>query len=220
MATEITMPKLGLTMKVGRIGKWLKKEGDLVKKGEAIAEVLTDKITNVLEAAVEGVLLRIAAPVGTQLPVGGVMGYIGAAGESVPDAVGPAPAAEAAKPAAPVSAPGPVPGSSEKRPRATPVARKLAEQHGVDLSRLVGTGPNGSIVREDVEKALAQGIPAPSAPAEPEVLEVMPYAGLRQVIGENMLKSWLEVPKVDHHASVDMTELLAARRAKIGRAHV
>lgn len=213
MATEITMPKLGLTMKVGRIGKWLKKEGDLVKKGEAIAEVLTDKITNVLEAAVEGVLLRIAAPVGTQLPVGGVMGYIGAAGESVPDAVGPAPAAEAAKPAAPVSAPGPVPGSSEKRPRATPVARKLAEQHGVDLSRLVGTGPNGSIVREDVEKALVQGIPAPSAPAEPEVLEVMPYAGLRQVIGENMLKSWLEVPKVDHHASVDMTELLAARRA-------
>ena len=68
-------------------------------------------------------------------------------------------------------------------------------------------------MREDVEKALAQGIPAPSAPAEPEVLEVMPYAGLRQVIGENMLKSWLEVPKVDHHASVDMTELLAARRA-------
>ena len=67
MATEITMPKLGLTMKVGRIGKWFKKEGDLVKKGEAIAEVLTDKITNVLEAAVEGVLLRIAAPVGTQL---------------------------------------------------------------------------------------------------------------------------------------------------------
>ena len=67
-------------------------------------------------------------------------------------------------------------------------------------------------MREDVEKALAQGIPAPSAPAEPEVLEVMPYAGLRQVIGENMLKSWLEVPKVDHHASVDMTELLAARR--------
>ena len=68
-------------------------------------------------------------------------------------------------------------------------------------------------MREDVEKALAQGIPAPSAPAEPEVLEVMPYAGLRQVIGENMLRSWLEVPKVDHHASVDMTELLAARRA-------
>lgn len=87
MATEITMPKLGLTMKVGRIGKWLKKEGDPVKKGEAIAEVLTDKITNVLEAAVEGVLLRIAAPVGTQLPVGGVMGYIGAAGESVPDSL-------------------------------------------------------------------------------------------------------------------------------------
>ena len=153
MATEITMPKLGLTMKVGRIGKWLKKEGDPVKKGEAIAEVLTDKITNVLEAAVEGVLLRIAAPVGTQLPVGGVMGYIGAAGESVPDAVGTAPAAEAAKPAAPMSAPGPVPASGEKRPKATPVARKLAEQHGVDLSRLVGTGPNGSIVREDVEKA-------------------------------------------------------------------
>ena len=74
MATEITMPKLGLTMKVGRIGKWLKKEGDPVKKGEAIAEVLTDKIANVLEAAAEGILLKIAAPVGAQLPVGGLMG--------------------------------------------------------------------------------------------------------------------------------------------------
>lgn len=88
MATEITMPKLGLTMKVGRIGKWLKKEGDPVKKGEAIAEVLTDKIANVLEAAAEGILLKIAAPVGAQLPVGGLMGYIGAVGENVPDADG------------------------------------------------------------------------------------------------------------------------------------
>lgn len=220
MATEITMPKLGLTMKVGRVGKWLKKEGDPVRKGEAIAEVLTDKITNVLEAAAEGVLLRIAAPVGAQLPVGGLMGYIGAAGESLPGApgaAGAAPAVQAAQPAAAAAAPvtGAAPGSGEKRPRATPVARKLAEQHGIDLSRLAGTGPNGSIVREDVEKALAQGLPleVPSAPAEPEAIEVMPYAGIRQVIGENMLRSWLEIPKVDHHASVDMTELLAARRA-------
>ena len=199
MATEITMPKLGLTMKVGRIGKWLKKEGDPVKKGEAIAEVLTDKIANVLEAAAEGILLKIAAPVGAQLPVGGLMGYIGAVGENVP---------------ATAAAPNPAPSSGGKKPRATPVARKLAEQHGVDLSRLAGTGPNGSIVREDVEKFLAQGLPQETPPpAQPEAFEVMPYAGIRQVIGENMLRSWLEIPKVDHHASVDMTELLAARRA-------
>lgn len=214
MATEITMPKLGLTMKVGRIGKWLKKEGDPVKKGEAIAEVLTDKIANVLEAAAEGILLKIAAPVGAQLPVGGLMGYIGAVGENVPDAAGAAPAIETAQPAATAAAPKPAPSSGGKKPRATPVARKLAEQHGVDLSRLAGTGPNGSIVREDVEKFLAQGLPQEtSPPAQPEAFEVMPYAGIRQVIGENMLRSWLEIPKVDHHASVDMTELLAARRA-------
>lgn len=215
MATEITMPKLGLTMKVGRIGKWLKKEGDPVKKGEAIAEVLTDKIANVLEAAAEGVLLKIAAPVGTQLPVGGLMGYIGAAGETVPDAAGAAPAIEATSPATAAAAPKPAPGAGGKKPRATPVARKLAEQHGIDLSRLAGTGPNGSIVREDVERALAQGLPEETSPApgEPDAFEVMPYAGIRQVIGENMLRSWLEIPKVDHHASVDMTELLAARRA-------
>ena len=214
MATEITMPKLGLTMKVGRIGKWLKKEGDPVKKGEAIAEVLTDKIANVLEAAAEGILLKIAAPVGAQLPVGGLMGYIGAVGENVPDAAGAAPAIETAQPAATAAAPKPAPSSGGKKPRATPVARKLAEQHGVDLSRLAGTGPNGSSVREDVEKFLAQGLPQETPPpAQPEAFEVMPYAGIRQVIGENMLRSWLEIPKVDHHASVDMTELLAARRA-------
>ena len=215
MATEITMPKLGLTMKVGRIGKWLKKEGDPVKKGEAIAEVLTDKIANVLEAAAEGVLLKIAAPVGTQLPVGGLMGYIGAAGETVPDAAGAVPAIETTSPATAAAAPKPAPGAGGKKPRATPVARKLAEQHGIDLSRLAGTGPNGSIVREDVERALAQGLPEETSPApgEPDAFEVMPYAGIRQVIGENMLRSWLEIPKVDHHASVDMTELLAARRA-------
>lgn len=215
MATEITMPKLGLTMKVGRIGKWLKKEGDPVRKGEAIAEVLTDKIANVLEAAAEGVLLRITAPVGTQLPVGGLMGYIGAAGESVPDAAGAAPPLEATQPAAAAAVSKSAPGAGGKKPRATPVARKLAEQHGIDLSRLVGTGPNGSIVREDVEKFLAQGLPQETSPApgEPDAFEIMPYAGIRQVIGENMLRSWLEIPKVDHHASVNMTELLAARRA-------
>ena len=215
MATEITMPKLGLTMKVGRIGKWLKKEGDPVRKGEAIAEVLTDKIANVLEAAAEGVLLRITAPVGTQLPVGGLMGYIGAAGESVPDAAGAVPPLEATQPAAATAVSKSAPGAGGKKPRATPVARKLAEQHGIDLSRLVGTGPNGSIVREDVEKFLAQGLPQETSPApgEPDAFEIMPYAGIRQVIGENMLRSWLEIPKVDHHASVNMTELLAARRA-------
>lgn len=215
MATEITMPKLGLTMKVGRIGKWLKKEGDPVRKGEAIAEVLTDKIANVLEATAEGVLLRITAPVGTQLPVGGLMGYIGAAGESVPDAAGAAPAFEAAQPAAAAAVSKSAPGAGGKKPRATPVARKLAEQHGLDLSRLAGTGPNGSIVREDVERALAQGLPQETSPApgEPDAFEIMPYAGIRQVIGENMLRSWLEIPKVDHHASVNMTELLAARRS-------
>lgn len=215
MATEITMPKLGLTMKVGRIGKWLKKEGDPVRKGEAIAEVLTDKIANVLEATAEGVLLRITAPVGTQLPVGGLMGYIGAAGESVPDVAGAAPALEAAQPAAAAAVSKSAPGAGGKKPRATPVARKLAEQHGLDLSRLAGTGPNGSIVREDVERALAQGLPQETSPApgEPDAFEIMPYAGIRQVIGENMLRSWLEIPKVDHHASVNMTELLAARRS-------
>ena len=88
MAVEIVMPKMGLTMTVGSVGKWLKKEGDQVTKGEHVAEVLTEKITNLVDAPADGVL-RIAAPEGTTLPIGGVMGYVGAAGEASPPAAGP-----------------------------------------------------------------------------------------------------------------------------------
>ena len=84
MAVELVMPKMGLTMTVGSVGKWLKKEGEAVAKGERVAEVLTEKITNLVESPADGVLLRIVAPEGTSLPIGGIMGYVGAAGEKVP----------------------------------------------------------------------------------------------------------------------------------------
>ncbi|HCF71169.1 MAG TPA: 2-oxo acid dehydrogenase subunit E2, partial [Syntrophomonas sp.] len=83
MATVIAMPKLGLSMKTGTVGKWLKKEGDTVKKGEAIVEVMTEKITNKVEAPADGTLLKIVSQKGAKLPVGGLMGVIGEAGEDI-----------------------------------------------------------------------------------------------------------------------------------------
>jgi pyruvate dehydrogenase E2 component (dihydrolipoamide acetyltransferase) len=201
MATAIIMPKLGLSMKTGILGKWLKNEGDSVKKGEALVEVMTDKITNKVESPADGILLKIISEKGTKLPVGGLMGVIGAAGEDISAvlAAGPAPSADAAPAAA---APAAV------RVKISPAARKLAEENGVDYTRINGTGPEGRITREDVEKAIEEGVgSADDRPA----LKVAPYEGMRKAIGENMLASWTGNAKVTHQVSVDMSGILALR---------
>ncbi|MEN6350071.1 MAG: dihydrolipoamide acetyltransferase family protein [Syntrophomonas sp.] len=201
MATAIVMPKLGLSMKTGTLGKWLKNEGDSVKKGEALVEVMTDKITNKVESPADGILLKIISAKGTKLPVGGLMGVIGAAGEDISAllAAGPASSADAA-PAAAAPAGG--------RVKISPAARKLAEENGLDYSRIAGTGPEGRITREDVEKAIEEGVgPADDRPA----LKVVPYEGMRKAIGDNMLSSWTGNAKVTHHISVDMSGILALR---------
>ncbi len=200
MATAIIMPKLGLSMKTGTLGKWLKNEGDSVKKGEALVEVMTDKITNKVESPDDGILLKIISPKGSKLPVGGLMGVIGLAGEDISAilAAGPAPSAEAAPPAVPAGG----------RVKISPAARKLAEENGIDYTRISGTGPEGRITREDVEKAIEEGVgSADDRPAS----KVAPYEGMRKAIGENMLASWTGNAKVTHHVSVDMSGILALR---------
>jgi pyruvate dehydrogenase E2 component (dihydrolipoamide acetyltransferase) len=215
MATEITMPKLGLTMTTGKVGRWLVSEGSPVKQGEALLEIMTDKITNVIESPSDGVLLKIIAREGAELPVGAVLGAMGGVGEEYREAATtglPSPAASAGTPK-----------SGEEKIRISPLARKLAEERGLDWSGITGTGPSGRVVKEDVEAALAAAAtkePASPRPvpaekessASPEFSET-PYTGMRRVIGEHMAQSWAVSPKVDYHVSVDATAMLKLRQA-------
>ena len=227
MATEITMPKLGLTMTTGKVGRWLVPEGSPVIQGEALLEIMTDKITNVIESPHDGVLLKIIAREGDELPVGAVLGAMGGVGEEY-RALSPIATVETKTepPTTGIPLPAASSGTSksgEEKIRISPLARKLAEECGLDWSGITGTGPSGRIVKEDVEAAIAAAatketaLPRP-VPAEkessvsPEFSET-PYAGMRRVIGEHMAQSWAVSPKVDYHVSVDATAMLKLRQA-------
>lgn len=161
MAVEITMPKWGLTMKRGKITRWLKKEGEPVQKGEDLFEVETEKITNVVESPASGVLFQIVVPEGKVVPTGTLVGIIASPGEVHERIAGQQPGEQ------------PVPGAvsdsgagSSDRPgdqefvRATPAARRLAKELGVDLRMLAGSGPGGRIHEADVRKGREQGPPS------------------------------------------------------------
>lgn len=217
------MPKMGLTMTTATVGKWLKNEGDPVSKGEAVVEVMTDKITNVVEASEDGILLKITAPEGSELEASALLGYIGAAGEAVPAGNEPSAPAKPAEPqAAPVAegAVAPVPAvPAGDRVFITPIARTIARENGLDASRIKGTGPGGRIVRKDVEAAIAAGTAAQStqtahtafAAHEADVLERLPYTGMRKAVGTHMSESASSVPRVTHQTTVPMDKLLALR---------
>lgn len=213
MATAVNMPKLGLSMKEGTVGKWLKNEGDIVKKGEVLLEVMTDKISNKIDAPVDGTLLKIIANKKAKLPVGGLLGIIGSAGEDISQL---AAAGSAGKATVPAKAPA---GNAARtlnaavavageRVKISPAARAMAEANGIDYSLLVGTGPEGRIVREDIEQAMAA---REASTDQRPTLEILPYEGMRQVIGENMANSWAIAPKVTQHVDVDLSALQALR---------
>ena len=146
MAFEVKMPQLGLTMEEGTVTKWVKQEGDTVKAGDVILEITTDKLTSEVESEHDGVLLKIVAQEGEDIPVKGLLAYIGEAGEQVgdaPAAKAEAPAAEAAAPvpaAAPAAPVAPVAGG---RIRISPLAKKTAAKLGVDYTTVAGSGPSG-----------------------------------------------------------------------------
>ena len=167
MATNITMPQMGFDMTEGTIANWLKNEGDPVLKGDPIAEIETDKTTIQIEAFASGVLAKIVVPAGGKVPVGATIGIIAAAGEAVAaPAKGPEPV-EGPKPAAaPVASPVPAPvvaAPGAGAANATPVARRMAEEMGVDLARIAGSGRDGQITKGDVDAYLASAKPAPAA---------------------------------------------------------
>ena len=158
MAKEITMPALSPSMTEGVLAKWHKKVGDTIKPGEVIAEVETDKATMDLEAFDKGTILQISAPEGSKVAINGRIAIIGEPGEKVESVASTAPSPSTAAPAtktvsAPAPAPTPVSSVSSGRVKVSPLAKKIAVEKGVDLTRLVGSGPGGRIVRRDVEGA-------------------------------------------------------------------
>lgn len=169
MAHEILMPKLGLTMTEGTVEEWKFREGDYVKKGDVLFSVSTDKLTNDVEAEAEGVLLKILLPAGETAPCKEVIGYLGQAGESVPSG-----AKSDERSAEPQSETVPAARPAHQRKSgepiiASPAAKKLAKEKGVELSLVEGTGPKGRITLEDVEKFL-------TAEAEKPVVKTSPLA--------------------------------------------
>lgn len=230
MAFEIKMPQLGLTMEEGTVAQWLKKEGDTVAKGDVLLEITTDKLTSEIESEADGVLLKIVAKEGEDVPVKGLLGYIGEAGETVGDA---APAAVPALAPAPaevlVAAPAPAAKADGSRIRISPLARKTAAKLGVDYQNLAGSGPSGRIVQKDIlaaaEAAKQQVAPVAEALAETPVPaaksgelelmdgdEVVKLAGMRKVVAERMAKSAREIPTVTQNVKIDVTKLVAFRK--------
>lgn len=166
MAFEVVMPKWGMSMEEGKITQWLKNEGDYVEKGEPILEVETEKIDGVVEAPSSGILARTLFPVGSDVPVSQTIAVITEPGEAVPEIVSPGQQAAAAEPqgAQPTIAGAPV--SRAPNVPATPVARRMAKENGLELSAIQGTGPDGTITKDDVEKALATGSDAAPEPIQ------------------------------------------------------
>jgi len=259
MPINILMPALSPTMEKGNLAKWLKKEGEKVKPGDVIAEIETDKATMEVEAVDEGTLAKIVVPEGTaDVPVNQLIAVLAGEGEDAkaaasgatsapapkpaeapkasapaPAAPAPAAAAPAAKPATPAAAPAQAT-NGHARVFSSPLARRLAKEAGIDLTRVAGTGPHGRVVARDVEgakegkglKALAAapsaGAPAPViAPTlsdekvralyEPGSYEVIPHDNMRRVIAQRLTASTQTIPHFYLTIDCVIDKLLAAR---------
>ncbi len=227
MANEVKLPRLGQGMEAGTVTRWLKSEGEQVAKGEPLYEIDTDKVTQEVESDFAGVLLKIALPEG-EAPVGETIAWIGEAGEEVAAPAANAPEApdepEPAKQVPGTKVPGtgtrpaePAAASSSAnggRIKASPLARRLARERGIDLAQLRGTGPDGRIVAEDVERS-AVGAPAAAPAAAPSGdVESVPLTNIRKTIARRLTAAW-QAPVFQLTVSADMTranEVVARQR--------
>ena len=222
MATEIVMPKLGLTMESGVISAWLVEEGQEVQKGQALLEIATDKVTMEVEAQADGILRKIMVSAGQEVPVSTTIGVIAAADEDIGSFVAAAPSDPAPSPpaSAPAAAPPPTPApptptpqapalaadSAGRRPHKTsPKARKIAAEHGLDLVGVNGSGPGGRIVSADVLSLVEQARSAPAlAPALAPVAEGrIELSRAEQVAAERLTASYQQIPHI--HLSMDVS---------------
>jgi pyruvate dehydrogenase E2 component (dihydrolipoamide acetyltransferase) len=190
---EFRMPSLGADMEAGTLTKWTVKAGDAIKRGDTIAVVETDKANVDVEVFEAGIIDRLVAQPGEKLPVGAVLAYIRAEGEA------------AAPPA-------------RERIAASPLARKLAREYGLDLTRIHGTGPHGVVEAADVERArkpAAAPVPAAEIPAAPHAA----LTGMRRAIAAAMARSNREIPhyylqtRIDMHAALEHLAALNAQRS-------
>ena len=229
MATEIKLPRLGQGMESGTVVRWLKQEGERVEKGEPLYELDTEKVTQEVEADASGVLLKISVQEG-EVPVGETIAVIGEEGEDVPEAeaepeVDETPQEEGSRaPArdeereegrrAPMTeqvTEAREPTRADGRVKASPLARRIARERGIELAQVRGTGPEGRIVAEDVERAVAGPAPAAApitAAAEPEVEEL---TSIRKTIARRLTKAW-EAPVFQIVMSADMTRAQELRQ--------
>jgi pyruvate dehydrogenase E2 component (dihydrolipoamide acetyltransferase) len=196
MAVQFRLAALGHTMEKGRLLEWFVAEGGTIKEGEPLLTVETDKAAVDVDAPISGVLLRIVGQVDEEYAVGTTLAWIGEEGEEVP-----------VTPAATVAA---EPISAEKR--VTPVARRLAERHGIDADAIDGTGPGGRVTKEDVRRAI-DAAPAESGAAAPGGNRV-PLTGIQRTAAERLSASWRETPLVTEGIEVDFSACLAARAEK------
>lgn len=242
MITKLIMPKLGETMEEGAITKWMKKEGEKIEKGEPIFEVTTDKATFEVESPVSGLVRKILfqSDSDKQIPVIRTIGYIAdSMDEEIPAekhevkkvAAGfiPAPAASGitenpvpAHPGEEVAA-GFMPAQQEKRIKSSPLAKKIAGEKRIDLSRIKGTGPNGRITEKDVLKFVGAGLPAHPSVSTPrltvgqafiEPKEVIPLSGIRKTIARRLSQSKHDAPHYYLQIEIDMTEAVELREKK------
>lgn len=194
MSTQIMMPSLGFDMTAGKLARWLKQEGDKVEKGEAIAEVETEKATVEIQAFGSGILQRILVKSGETVPVNTLIGIIAAPGEKIQSSPAPTPVASSLPTAEPEPAVVPQEESpSNGRVKASPIARRMADAAGIDLHGLKGTGPGGRIMEKDVQAAIDQKqASTPTASGSPETKPVRAEAGPASIergpVGENQLK--------------------------------
>ncbi len=210
MISEVTMPSMGADMTEGTIAKWLKAEGDTVSRGDKLAEIETDKTVVEMEAYSEGLLRKIVVPEGTMVDVGTIIAFIGDAADEIPEVAAPAPEAEPkaqAAPAAPTPAPvqkaaptpAPAPVATAApggRVKASPIARKIAEEKGIDISAVPGTGPGGRITKTDVENFTPSPAFAASGGRAAVVMDGSdtPLSSMRQAIARVTVKSKTEAP--------------------------
>ncbi|MSQ31774.1 MAG: 2-oxo acid dehydrogenase subunit E2 [Dehalococcoidia bacterium] len=240
MAIEVKMPQMGFDMKEGKIVRWLRKEGDRIIRGEPLLEIETDKAVVEVEAFSPGVLSRIVVGEGDTVPVGEIIGFIGAPGETVDapaksggakPAASPAPAKTAAAPVAP---PAPAMADPSGEMKVSPIARKIAEEKGIDLRTIKGTGPGGRVQKEDVlavaegrvqpaaaapsaptaapAPAMVSAAPAPAATPAIKADETIPLSRMRTGIAKIMVQSKNGIPHFYVENMIDMTEAMRFRK--------
>jgi len=226
MATNITAPRLGMAVADATIIEWKAKEGNWVEKGQIILVVETEKIRSDVESPESG-FIHIIMPEGNTAPVGTLIAQLAATKEELaelqkqpvpaaptPAAVREAPRVEAAPPKEAVAV------GAEERIKITPVARKMAEEHGIDITKVVGTGPGGRITRDDIEKAIAEKAAVPKVEAMPaaevvagrRVKSSKPLKGMRKAIAEHMMRSLAVSAQLTTMGEIDATEMVKLRQ--------